>query len=136
MFRRHLVALAGLSTAAAVVFTLLCSRSDPRSPGPQNLEDVAQIAGELGLYQRSDDLSGKVTHRLVVSDLPLTFERASELRFGDPAHPCWRGTVEACIPWKMYQSFADPEYGVVWGEIFLFGDPALIRTLLAHRPQN
>jgi hypothetical protein len=136
MFRDRLyLAILSGATAALVLILLQASqlgRDDV--PLPDTLHDVAHRATTLGLYHRSDSESGIVGSRLIVSDHPVTFERAVTLRFGDTKHSCWHGTVAACVPWHCYRSFSDPDHGVVWGKVFLFGDPVLIRALTAASP--
>jgi hypothetical protein len=125
-------------TAAAVLLMVCCyslslvAKSPPA--GPVSLQEVRQIASSLGLHHRSDTANGEVTIRLVVSASPLMWERANSLHFGCPAHPCWQDTVAVCAPWQKYLFYADPDHGVVWGNVFLYGDPALIRALTAAAP--
>jgi len=131
---RHLMPIAGWTATA--VLLLACSYSlslVANSPleGPKSLHEVGQIASSLGLHHRSDIASGMVTFRLVVSARPLTFERANGMKIGFPAHPCWQDSVAVCYPWQKYRHYTDPDHGVVWGDVFLYGDPALIRTLTA-----
>lgn len=135
MFRRHLLLIAGCAAAALLLgFCYSLSRGRNAPPEPKSLDEVAQTATNLGLHHRSDALSGEVQIRLVISTRPLTFERANSLKLGTPNHPCWQNTVAACSPWHDYLYLVDPDHGVVWGEVFLFGDPALIRTLTAGEP--
>ena len=126
MHRERLL-LVGLGSVTVALFLVLwhATRLAPDTVAPpQSLQDVALRADVLGLHHRSDVLSGKVGDRLVVSDQALTFDRVSALRFGEIAHPCWQGTVAACVPWRSYLNYAHPDHGVVWGRTFLFGDPA------------
>jgi hypothetical protein len=136
MHRERLL-LVGLGSVTVALFLVLwhATRLAPDTVAPpQSLQDVALRADVLGLHHRSDVLSGKVGDRLVVSDQALTFDRVSALRFGEIAHPCWQGTVAACVPWRSYLNYAHPDHGVVWGRTFLFGDPAIIRALTSAKP--
>jgi hypothetical protein len=110
-------------------------------PGPRTLKEVVQVATELGLYYRSDRadraFDNGIRYRLVVSESPLTFERAGELRF-KPGDQCWDGTVAVTLDrahgfYHFFALTADEYPGWVarWGDFFLFGDPALIRRLTA-----
>jgi hypothetical protein len=129
--RMYLVSLCGV-TAAVMLCLLLVSRFGRTTVAPpESLHDVADRAGAVGLHQRSDIESGVVGSRLIVSDQAITFERTTTLRFGDAEHPCWQGTVAACVPARSYYSFSHPDHGVVWGDVFLFGDPTIIRDLMA-----
>jgi hypothetical protein len=137
MLRRRLLHIAGWTAAAG--FLLACYYSHPlvvKSPpaGPKSLQEVTQIASSLGLHHRSDIASGELTIRLIVSARPLTFERANSMHFDNPSHPCWQDTVAVSAPWRQYLYLAHPDHGVVWGDVFIYGDPALIRTLTAAAP--
>jgi hypothetical protein len=128
------LALTVFGVAAVGLLALSSARnhlSPPKPPGPRTLQEVAQIAEKLGLHYCSDRFSGEITGRLVVSDHPIIYERANCVLFGVADHPCWRGTVAASIPSRCFARYHDPEHGVIWGEVFLYGDPALIRTLMA-----
>jgi hypothetical protein len=135
MFRRHLLPIAAFAAVLMLAFgySLTPGRKAP-PPGPKSLHEAGQIARTLGLHHRSDILTGEVTFRLIISTEPVTFELANGLHFGDINNPCWQNTVAACVPWNAYPYLADPANGVVWGEVFLFGDPALIRTLTTAGP--
>jgi hypothetical protein len=136
MFRRQLLPMIGCVAATTLLLALCHSLSPGRNApaGPKSLHEAAQIANALGLHHRSDIFNGEVTCRLIISTTPLTFERANCMHIGDPDHPCWHGTVAVCAAWKDYRYLADPDHGVVWGEVFLYGDPALIRLLTAAAP--
>ena len=134
MTRHDLIAYAGFGVAAWLVLALASEHRRASPSGPQSIAEVARIADELGLHHRSDPLSGEVRNRLVISDRPASWERVNNVRFGLPEHPCWRGTVAASTPWRCFARYCDPDHGVIWGEVFLYGDPALIRKLVAAYP--
>jgi hypothetical protein len=135
MWQRHgltcIATIAGLLAVAALGY-MMTRDNRPRRVGPASLQEVMRIADAAGLYHRSDEAEGRVTIRLIVSEYPVTFDRANMLHFGDTTHSCWTGTVAACLPWRDYIVYKDDEYGVIWGEVFLFGDPQLIRKLIAE----
>lgn len=107
------------------------ARRDPQVPrGPRAVRQVARLADSLGLHHRSDILSGEVASRLVVSDRPLTYTRANTLHMGDPHHACWRGTVAVCGEGRVFAHMCDGQHGILWGDVLLYGDPALIRQLI------
>jgi hypothetical protein len=119
-----------------LLLAIACGVNKLRQPAvqpPESLDDLADIADALGLFHRSDLASGEVTGRLVVSDRPVTFERASQVRIGVPDHPCWHGTVAATEPSNAYVLERDTEHQVVWGSVCVYGDPALIRKLMTAR---
>ena len=101
--------------------------------GPRSVPEAAAIAEAVGLYARSDRPDGVVHNRVVVADRPVSCATANFVRFGDPTHPSWNGAVAVCYPAQMYLPYADGEYGVVWGEVVLFGDPTLVRWLTGGR---
>ena len=132
MLRRDWFPALAFSCALALalgLYTFL--RREWQAPTPRTLHQVAQIADRLGLYRRSDVHSGVVNSRIVVSDRPLTWERANALHVGDPDHPCWSGTVAAWTGGRAFPYLIDNERGVLWGDLLLYGDPELIRRLMA-----
>jgi hypothetical protein len=106
------------------------------------MAEVAAVAKRLGLYYRSERSDGSfdepVPRRLVVSNRPITQERANSLRF-QTGHPCWKGTVavtldpnHGCDDFFLATEDDAPGWAARWGEGFLFGDPGLIRQLTEH----
>src|SRR5262245_3000921 len=87
--------LAALAVAVVAVFRFVpgAGPSPDPPPAPRTVADVIEAADRLGLYSRSDRADGEVDGRLVLSDRPLTWERTGTLRWGDPDHQCWVGTV-------------------------------------------
>jgi hypothetical protein len=139
MFRRTLVPTFGFATGAILLVlvpaTLHQRTTRTAPPGPRTLAEVQQIAQELGLYARGDRRDTALGHRLIVSERPLTYEAVSLLCLGKPEDPRWLGTVAICANGKAFREFADgSDHMAFWGEMFLFGDPTLIRTLLEARP--
>ncbi len=134
MLRRDwLLALAvGGAIAVALPLYSLVRHSPP--PAPRNLQQVARIAASLGLHYRSDIKTGEITIRLIISDRPVSFARANSIQISDPSRPCWHGTVAACGDGQSLPYLVDGEHGVLWGNILLYGDPALIRQLMASPP--
>jgi hypothetical protein len=105
-----------------------------RQPGPRTVDEAAAVAEALGLYWATGDHGGVMRHHLVVSEMPLTRERVGNLRINDPTHPCWAGTVELCDPWRTMMANYDPACSLVWGELFVYGDPHLISRLTGRSP--
>jgi len=124
-----------LSFAAAgiafevLLYGLLPAERPPATDGPRSLAEVARLAHRAGLYASSDRPDGRVVHRLIVSDRPISWLRANLLRFGAPDHPCWAGTVAVCFPARVYLANYDPDFCTLWGEVMLYGDRAVIRRL-------
>jgi hypothetical protein len=134
VLRRDLLAIGGCGALALLLLAYSGVWNRDQPPGPRTLQEVAAIAERLGLHHRSDVYSGDIQSRLVVADQPTTFEGVNRGHFGEPDHPCWRGMVAVCTPCKAYLRYTDPDHGVVWGDVFLYGDPALIRKLIAAHP--
>jgi hypothetical protein len=122
-------AVLALALMSPVLFSRWCGYSGGAARGPQNLQEVIRVAEGLGLYHRSDRLDGTIVERLVISDRPISYERANTLNNADPNRPAWEGTVTVTIPWRKFADFLQPGVTVVWGETFLQGDPTLIRLL-------
>jgi hypothetical protein len=129
--RRYDRILFGLTAAAVIAFLIaIPSLNGGRVPrGPQTLQEAAAIAEELGLYHRSDKADGTLWDRIIVSEIPLSFERASQVCINDPSRPCLAGTVAIYAGWDKLWPNADPACSAVWGELFVYGDPQLIRKL-------
>ncbi len=122
-----------------LVLALVLLRAEARDwaqggEGPQSLAEVARLAAQRGLHVCSGDRpDGSFHQRLVVSDRPLTWERANSLVFHRPNHPCWVGTVEVCFPLRKFLDNYDPEQAVLWGQTLLIGDPSIIRQLTGRQ---
>jgi hypothetical protein len=131
--RQHETALtlcAGVGLVALLALAQLRRSDNPPSPGPRTLRDARPIVEGLGLYCRSDRPDGCLDNRLVVSERPLTADRANFLRLSNPQHPCWLGTVALCSPARAYAFHLAPEGTAIWGGLFVIGDPALVRKLV------
>lgn len=137
--RHVLVTTTGL--CGATVLFLLClpglrpEAAFPQVPGPQTLEEVVQIVQDLGLYCRADTEDGVIRQRLVISERPLSWEYTNSLHLGDMEDPRWIGTVVVKPNWRSARHHFQPEYSVAWGDMFLHGDPALLRQLTSYEPK-
>src|SRR5690349_15936242 len=101
--RQLLIPSACLALGLGLEFGLLYGGrawSPPTPDGPATLAEVARLAEHVGLYARSDRCDGTVLNRLIVSDRPVSFRHAANLRFNNPRHPCWSGLVAVCYPWQ------------------------------------
>jgi hypothetical protein len=128
------ISLTGIGMAIEIVFYLFSGslRTGPSVPGPETMGEVMRAAEKAGLYARSDRHDGLVIHRLVVSDRPIDYLRANLVRFGVPNHHSWRGTV--AVSWDARPNTAnfDADCSTVWGDMFVYGDPAIIRRLTGN----
>jgi hypothetical protein len=132
MSRHEAPTLLGLALLSAGLICVALNDT-PATSSPNTLEEVAEIAHTLGLHCRSDRQDGALQTRLVISGEPLTLLQANFLRFGDPRHPCWTGTVAVSICPERYLCPRDVDYVAEWGAFLVFGDPELVRKLTAPR---
>jgi hypothetical protein len=100
---------------------------------PQSLEEVQAIAKKLGLHCRSDRADGGPGFRLLVSEAPLSIERANLLCFGGREESAkgtatWLGAVAVYQSWNFETDLVVP-----WGKLFLYGDPLLIEKLTGQK---
>ena len=102
---------------------------------PQTIHEARVIAHSKDLYCISDEPGGIPRCILVVSELPLTREEAGGLRMNWPTHPDWRGVVKIYGDRRMVLWNHDQTCSVVWGELFVYGDPAVIQKLTGMLPQ-
>jgi hypothetical protein len=89
-----------------------------------------QIAQQLGLHYRGDREDGEVQLRLLVSESPLTWERANALVVGQGMHSDWIGTVAVIRGLKEYPPVSHQMTS--WGRFLLYGDPALCEKLTSQ----
>jgi hypothetical protein len=119
-----IVVLAGLLLAWIEV----PAQSDART-GPRTMEEVIALVEKLGLHYRSDQVDGVVGLRLVVSDSPLTWQRANAFRTVPKKDCRWSGTV------AVLRGFGGvicmDEQTEAWGDFFVYGDPSLVERLRA-----
>ena len=102
--------------------------------GPRTLHEVVEIARQLGLYSTGDLEGGKINHRLLVTEYPLGQARFRDFRLRDLSDPCWIGVVDVRLKWREMMPNYSPGRTVVWGELFVIGDPELIRRLTGLDP--
>jgi hypothetical protein len=94
------------------------------------MEQVVTIAQKLGLHYCSDRHDGVIDSRLVVSQSPVSLERAcllSPARF--PEHSDWKGTVAVYRRGRAVAFLPEAHEAVAWGSFFLYGDPSLVTRL-------
>jgi hypothetical protein len=107
---------------------------EPRPTNPQSFADVCPLVEKMGLNFRGDRQDGGIGFRILISETPLTVERANLLCLGgreqtSKGHNDWRGVVAAYHAWDY-----DTDLVVPWGKIVLYGDPALIQKLTGRQP--
>jgi hypothetical protein len=133
LIRRQYLVILALVMPLATVFQ--CWTDAPRGPepslpGPQTMEQVVAVAQNLGLHYRSDRADGVIDSRLIVSEAPVTLERAvllSPARL--PEDPQWFRTVAVYRSQRYLTYFPGVYELVAWGSFFLYGDPSLIKRL-------
>jgi hypothetical protein len=129
--RQHILILfVGLCTTGMILaLGLWPLRPDTKRQGPRTLEEAMAAADKLGLYRLADETEGALNRRLVVSESPLTRERAAQLRLNDFRGHRWIGTATIYTGWESMMPNFDPACSAVWGNLFIYGDPDVIRRL-------
>jgi hypothetical protein len=127
--------------AAGVVLELWYISSQPTtvpdSPkGPQTLEEVIPLVERLRLYHCSERKDGFLENRLIVSNEPVTWQRASQMVIVNPRHPCWERTIAICRNRRSFVYHYDPRHTVYWGDMFVIGDPRLILRVTGQRVES
>ncbi len=123
----------------AVVAVLLLARplmTRWREPVPRTLAEVATLVERRGLYWAAENSFGLEGNRLVISTLPITVERASNLHVNDPSYSRWHGTLIVDLRFLAMMCNYDPAWSVVWGDLFVYGDPELIEDLTGLHPET
>jgi hypothetical protein len=123
----------GLELLGLLAIVLALGQSfSPRPAGsnassPQRIEEVIQIARELGLYCRGDREDGQMQMRLLVSEASIPWERVNRLVVGRNEQTDWAGTVAVIQGRRAFPLVA--HHLTSWGNFRLYGDPALIQRL-------
>jgi hypothetical protein len=123
----HLLALLIVVLVGLLLqWTDLPAPSDART-GPRTMNEVIGIVQELGLHCRSDKIDGTVGFRLVVSESPLTWQRANTFTMVPKNDTDWNGLVTV-----LRDSWIMPDQRLeAWGDFFVYGDRSLIKRLMA-----
>ena len=99
----------------------------PARTGPRTMKEVIGIVQRLGLHCSSDKQDGTIGWRLVVSESPLTWQRANAFTMVPKNDTDWNGMVTV-----LRDSWIMPDQRLeAWGDFFVYGDPALIQRLTA-----
>jgi hypothetical protein len=121
----------------AIAITIRPWLPDPSMrSAPQTLEAAITVADARGLFHNTDQSTGGPIGRLIVSDRQVTRERASYVRMNDPDHVCWVGTVAVYYPAHQMVDNYDAQHSVFWGNLFVYGDPAIIEQLTGLRVEE
>jgi hypothetical protein len=133
--QRHLFvplvcALAGV--AVALPLTMGALRTDAGRRAPESLAEVAEVAVELGLFYRYDGPAAQCCLIISATEMPTTSPPAP--RMNNPTHPFWFGTVAIYTRASAMLANYDPACSLVWGTLFVYGDPDLIAKLTGRRP--
>jgi hypothetical protein len=94
------------------------------------MEGVVKIAQQLGLHYRGDGEDGQVQMRLLISDSPLSWERANGLFVGKRKDSDWIGII-AVFQGQQAVYLVSHDM-TVWGKFLLYGDPSLIEKLISQ----
>jgi hypothetical protein len=111
-------------------WSVSAERAGARRFGPGEFKEVMAIAQKLGLHYRGEHEDETVQQRLLVSETPLSWERANGLFIGSRMTADWKGTV------AVFRSDREisllPQQMTIWGQFLLYGDPALIKRLTSQ----
>jgi hypothetical protein len=119
------------ASAVALPVALRALRTDAERRAPESLDEAIEVADTLGLFYRYD---GGGASCLLVSERGLP-DPAIGPRMNNASHPFWIGTVAIYTgAQSMWQANYDPTCSLVWGNLFVYGDPDLIKTLTGRRP--
>jgi hypothetical protein len=100
----------------------------------RTVQEAREIALSKGFYCISDEPNGISCRILIVSETPLTWHDAASLRMNAPAHPSWQGAAKIQSSRGIAAECYDPTCSVVWGGLFVYGDPEVIRKLTGMLP--
>ena len=93
------------------------------------------VAKAMGLAWETDASNGTTGRKLILSDLPVSFERSARLTINNPAFDRWQGTVAVYLGdahmWRANNDSEHPERSAILGDSFVYGDPELIERLRA-----
>jgi hypothetical protein len=120
--------------AAALALPLACRApvTDETPCGPKSLDEVVQIAHELKLYHRY--VGGPGSCCVVVTAKEPHRVLWEGPRLNNPRHQFWNGTVAIyTLAHQMWGNY-DPACSLVWGDLFVYGDPDVIEMLTGRRP--
>jgi hypothetical protein len=128
-----LIVLGGGALAAILLIRALLT--DGLQRPPRTIQEAVVIANSKELCCISDEPDGIPHVILVVSETPLTWAEAASLRVNSPKHPGWRGVTKIQGSRSVAAENYDPTCSAVWGSLFVYGDPEVIRKLTGTLPQ-
>ena len=71
--------------------------------------------------------------RMIAAGPPSKRPPQFGLAWGLTWRSAWFGTVAVCYPLKSYLPNFDAEFSALWGPMFVFGDPEIIRRLTGRK---
>lgn len=125
----HGKARIGVAALGCLVIAMGATRGPARGE-PATLDEVIRIAKRQGLHCRMEGLL-ESTKRLIVSAKTLSDDEAESVS----PHRKLPEVVTCYFPGDKYLHNWEDGNSLVWGNVFLIGDPALIATLTG-RPVN
>jgi hypothetical protein len=125
--RRLVIAISALTGAGLLVASYW---DGPGRADPRTIHEAIEVADAQGLFWLREGHGTGVGERLLVSELPLTADRARDLVTTRVTTPRWDRTVAIYSDWRNtpVEQFG-PGYGLIWGELVVCGDPRLIQKL-------
>jgi hypothetical protein len=122
--------LSALPLTVLVVGSLLLRHA--LTPERRSLADLMAVAEKQGLHWAQDG-RGDGIRRVVVSVQPID-SAAETIPFG--AGGLRQGVVACYAPRDRMGYNYDPAASVLWGDVFVWGDPSLIERLTGLRPES
>ena len=117
----------------ALTFMSLSFAASMRSSNspPTSLTDVALLAEQKGLHC-TDGRMRLPSNRIIISSSPLNSDEAAAVNIVAPR----AGTVSCYLKAKDMSVNYDPAHSMVWGNVFVYGDPAVISVLTGNNPHS
>jgi len=126
----RLIAIALVAPLAVVLVGLPIAVSWKPASEPRTLADVIASADRKGLYWTSVPIDDPYARRLIVSAMPLDEDAAGLVNLSFATD----GVASCYIAWDSVRIHYDPHQSAFWGDIFVHGDPAIVKILTGANP--
>jgi hypothetical protein len=111
------------------------AQQDGRAAEPQDLCEAAAVLDRMGLYWSTGSGSNPDTvedhSALTIAAEPITGQEAGSLVVGQ-APERWRGKARVYVGTVGFGQIDGNVCCAAWGQLTLFGDPALVGRIVAH----
>lgn len=125
--RYAFIALAATIGLALVGLPLSAQRRP--SAGPRSLAEVVALAEANGLYCTKTPQDDPNAKHVIVSTMPLDDDEAALVSLSIA-----RDGIASCyLAWGSADVHFDPAKSAFWGDMFVHGDPAVVKALTGAR---